>query len=82
MTPDWNEDQVNYVIKNLKKKKSQDPHGYPNELIQCGGKDVTISIMRLLNGIKKNRYFLIVCEHVIQLASTQNKGSTKRFQHV
>ena len=57
MTPDWNEDQVNYVIKNLKKKKSQDPHGYPNELIQCGGKDVTISIMRLMNGIKKEQIF-------------------------
>ena len=44
ITPDWEEKDVEYVIKHLKKKKSRDPHGYSNEVIQCGGKDVLSAI--------------------------------------
>ena len=44
ITPDWEEKDVKYVIKNLKKKKSRDPYGYSNEVIQCGGKDMLTAI--------------------------------------
>ena len=57
VTQDWDVKDVSYVIKHLKKKKSRDPHGYPNELIQCGGKDVTFAITKLMNGIKKEQIF-------------------------
>ena len=55
--PDWCEEDVKNVIKYLKKKKSRDPHGYSNELIQNGGKDVTLAIVKLMNGIKRNQQF-------------------------
>ena len=31
-TPDWDIEDVKFVIKNLKKKKSRDPYGHSNEL--------------------------------------------------
>ena len=39
VTPDWKIENVKCVIKELKKKKSRDPHGYSNEIIQSGGDD-------------------------------------------
>ena len=56
-TPDWNEKDVKYVIKSLKKKKSRDPYGLSNELIQHGGKDMTLAIVKLMNGIKRAQTF-------------------------
>ena len=44
-------------VKHLKKKKSRDPHGYSNELIQNGGKDVILAIVKLMNGIKSAQTF-------------------------
>ena len=40
------------MIKNLKKKKSRDLHGYSNELIQGGGDDLELAIVKLMNNIK------------------------------
>ena len=51
ISPDWTEESENHVVKNLKKKKSCDPHGYSNELNQCGGQDVLSVITKLMNNI-------------------------------
>ena len=78
-TKDWTEKDVMNVIKNLKKKKSPDPLGYSNELIQCGGKDVTHAITKLMNTIKKQQKFpqcLIAC-NITSLY--KHKGSRKYF---
>ena len=41
ITEEWTRKDLKNVIQKLKKKKSRDPLGYSNELIQCGGEDVT-----------------------------------------
>ena len=40
VTPDWTNENVKRVVKELKKKKSRDPHGYSNEIMQAGGEDL------------------------------------------
>ena len=47
ISPDWTEESEKHVVKNLKKKKSCDPHGYSNELNQCGGQDV-LSVITII----------------------------------
>ena len=44
ITPDWTDENVKRVIKALKTKKSRDPHGYSNEIIQAGGDDLELAI--------------------------------------
>ena len=74
----WTEVQVKYVIKkNLKKKKSRDPQGIPNELIQCGGKDVNIAIMKLMNGIKRKKSFPHCLQSCNITSIYKNKGQRK-----
>ena len=77
VAPQWTEDQVKYVIKNLKKKKSRDPQGIPNELIQCGGKYVTIAIMKLMNGIKREQTFPHYLQSCNITSIYKDKGSKK-----
>ena len=79
VTKDWTEKEVINVIKNLKKKKSRDPLGYSNELIQCGGKDVTRAITKLMNTIKKQQKFP-QCLRACNITSLyKHKGSRKDF---
>ena len=49
-TPDWTMDQLDTVLKYLKKNKSRDPLGYANEIFQEGvaGKDLKLAIISLL----------------------------------
>ena len=76
-TPDWTSEDVKFVVKNLKKKKSRDPLGYSNELIQCGGEDMTRAIVHLVNKIKKQQ----VVPHCLKPCNItslyKNKGSRK-----
>ena len=79
ITPDWNEDDVKYVINKLKKKKSRDPLGYSNELVQCGGQDFIAAIVKLMNRIKKKQQ-LPQCLQPCNITSLfKNKGSRKDF---
>jgi hypothetical protein len=50
-TPDWTMDQLDRVLRYLKKNKSRGPLGYTNEIFQEGvaGKDLKIAILCLLN---------------------------------
>ena len=57
ITPNWTAENVKCVVKELKKKKSRDPHGYSNEIIQEGGKDLQKAILKLMNNIKKQQTF-------------------------
>ena len=65
------------MIKYLKKKKSRDPHGYSNELIQNGGKDVTVAITKLMNGIKSSQQFPECLKACNITCLYKNKGSRK-----
>ena len=57
ITEEWTRKDVKNVILKQKKKKSRDPLGYSNELIQCGGEDVTNAITKLMNSIKRQQKF-------------------------
>ena len=77
ITPDWTSEDVDYVITNLKKKKSRDPHGYSNELIQYGGKDITSAIVKLMNNIKREQKFPHCLKACNITSLYKNKGSRK-----
>ena len=79
ISPDWTEEDVKYVVKNLKKKKSRDPHGYSNELIQCGGQDVLSAVTKLMNNIKRQQTFPQSLQACNITSLFKNKGSRKDF---
>ena len=53
-TPDWTEDDVNTVLKQIKNSKSRDPLGYSNELFkpENAGPDLKLDVLRMS---KKNQ---------------------------
>ena len=74
ITPEWTNVHVNHVIKNLKKKKSRDPHGYSNEIIQSGGDDLKLAILKLMNNIKRQQIFPQCLEPCNITSLFKNKG--------
>ena len=58
-TPDWTMSDINVVFKYLKKDKSRDPLGYPNELFKEGiaGDDLKLAVLKLMNKIKEKQQF-------------------------
>ena len=60
--------------KDLKKKKSRDTYGYSNKLIQNGGGDLTLAIMKLINNIKKQQNFPKCLEPCKITSLFKNKG--------
>ena len=79
ITPDWKEEDVKHVITNLKKKKYCDPHGYSNEIIQCGGKDVLSAVTKLMNSIKRQQHFPQSLQSCNVTSLFKNKGSRKDY---
>ena len=67
------------MINKFKKKKSRDPLGYSNELIQCGGKDVTNAITKLMNAIKRQQKFPQCLKECNIRSLYKSKGSRKDF---
>ena len=76
-TPKWTAKNVNNAINGLKKKKSRDPHGYSNELIQAGGEDLKLSIEKMMNKIKETHTFPHCLEPCNITSLFKNKGSSK-----
>ena len=74
ITPDWEIKDVKFVIKNLKKKKSRDPYGYSNELIQGGGDDLEQAVLKLMNNIKREQKFPESLEACNITCLFKNKG--------
>ena len=68
---------MRFVVKNLKKNKSRDPHGYSNKLFQFGGTDVISAILKLMNGIKKQQTFPQALQPCNITSLFKNKGSIK-----
>ena len=82
ITPDWKEEDVIHVIKNLNKKKSRDRYGYSNEIIQCGGKDVLSAVTKLMNNIKGSNIFHKVCKHVILQVCLKTRGPERTIINI
>ena len=82
-TPDWTMDQLNTVLKNLKKNKSRDPLGYANELFQEGaaGDDLKQATLVLVNRIKNEQIYPEALE-VYDISSIyKNKGKRNSFEN-
>jgi hypothetical protein len=58
-TPDWSMDELEIVLKYLKKGASRDPDGYANELFHpnVAGKDLKFAILKLMNRMKKESVY-------------------------
>ena len=55
-TNEWEINDLNHVLKSLKRNKSRDPHGLLNDLFKdCLGNDVKMALLALLNEIKKEQ---------------------------
>lgn len=52
-TPDWTIKQLELVLKTLKNDKARDPIGFTNEIFKEGGSDLKLSILKLMNNIKR-----------------------------
>ena len=79
VTPDWTIENVRCAMKDLKKKKSRDPHGYSNEIMQAGGEDLKVAIMKLMNNIKKQQEFPECLEPCNITSLFKNKGTRKNL---
>ena len=57
LTPDWTMENLEKVLKNLKKDKSRDPNGLINELFmnEVAGDDLKKAILCLMNRIKREQ---------------------------
>ena len=76
-TPDWEIEDVKFVIKNLKKKKSRDPLGHSNEVFQMGGNDLTWAVLKCMNKIKDKQIFPQCLQKYNITSLYKNKGSRK-----
>ena len=79
VTPDWTIENVKRVIDELKKKKSRDPHGYSNEIIQSGGHDLHLAVLKLMNNIKTQQKFPACLEPCNITSLFKNKGTRKNL---
>ena len=84
-TPPWNMDDLTYVLDNLKKNKSRDPHGLANELFKkdAAGDDFKRAILKLMNRIKDEQKYpkcLELCNitSIWKMKGPRNKFSSYR----
>ena len=80
-TPPWTMEQLDVVLKNLKKNKARDSMGYANEIFHpnVAGEDLRKALLFLLNKIKIDQLFPDVL-NICNISSIyKNKGSRNDF---
>ena len=80
-TPEWTVKDVKVAIKHLKRGKSKDPLGYPNELFkeEVAGGDLILAITKLMNRIKEEQ-IIPECLSVANVTNIyKNKGSKSSY---
>ena len=82
-TPPWKMEQLETVLKELKKNKSRDPMGYANELFHpaVAGTDLKLAILNLMNRIKDEQEFPEALEKCNISSIFKNKGSRNNFEY-
>ena len=82
-TPDWTEDDINDVLKQLKNNKSRDPLGYCNELFKPNnaGQDLKHAALKMSNKIKNSQTFPEALKYSNITSLYKNKGSRKDFNN-
>ena len=70
------------VLKGLKKNKSRDPMGFANELFQSNVSvnDLKVAILQLMNRSKSEQIFPQLLESVNITSILKNKGSRNEFE--
>ena len=76
-TPQWTMEDLEKVLKGLKKNKSRDPWGFANELFQSNVSvnDLKVAILQLMNRSKSEQIFPQLLESVNIPSIFKNKGS-------
>ena len=80
-TDPWYMDDLDIVLKQLKKNKSRDPHGLVNELFkeETAGDDLKLAILKLMNRIKDEQIYP-KCLELCNISSIWKlKGPRNRF---
>ena len=74
-------DDLNRVLKYLKKNTSRDPLGYSNKIfrVDIAGEDLKIAIIKLMNMIKYDQIFPTILEDCNISSIFKNKGSRNDF---
>ena len=80
-TPPWTMEQLETVLKYLKKNKSRDPFGYANEIFaeDVAGKDLKLATLKLMNRIKFEQLFPEVLENCDISSIYKLKGNKNDF---
>ena len=81
-TPPWTMNNLNTVLKNLKKNKARDPYGFANELFMPGvvGDDLKLAILKLMNKIKDEQKYP-QCLELCNISSIwKRKGPRNSFE--
>ena len=82
-TPPWRMEQLDTVLKELKRNKSRDPMGYAHELFHptVAGNDLKTAILILMNRIKDEQEFPKALEKCNISSIFKNKGSRNHFEY-
>ena len=82
-TPDWNMDQLEVVLKYLKKNKNRDPFGYANDIFHkdVAGNNLKEAILILMNRIKKEQNYPKILEDCDISSIYKNKGARNSFEN-
>ena len=81
-TSEWSMNQLEVVLKYLKKNKSRDPFGYSNDLfrIDVAGDNLKDAILILMNRIKAEQVYPVVLEDCDITSIYKNKGARNCFE--
>ena len=82
-TQPWTMDQLNDVLKYLKRNKSRDPLGYANEIFrpEVAGNDFKVALLKLLNRIKAEQMLPKVLELCDISSIWKKKASINDFEN-
>ena len=83
ITPEWNIDDLEIVLKQLKKNKSRDPLGFANELFRPNnaGKDLKLAILKMMNKIKVEPSVSDILKRCNISSIYKRKGSRNDFSN-
>ena len=57
ISPDWTMENLDNVLKKLKKNKARDAHGHVFELFKFGGKNLKLSLLKMFNLTKSKQIY-------------------------
>ena len=74
------EEEVNKIIKKLKRRKAKDSQEWKNEMIICGGEEMSKSIVKVFNNIQKEKKTPAEWEEM-RIKSIHKKGSRHHVEN-